>query len=96
MTREKQNLLTANMADRLPVLRKVMGFSQQELADIVGMSRSTITKVEGKRQELPWSTYLALLLIFRENSETNLLLRTFEIDTDEVNIFISGNSGTEG
>ena len=66
--------------------------SQQALADKAGLSRSTITKIEGKRQTLTWSTFLALFLIFKGNSETAKLLKAFEIDTDDVNAFLSGNN----
>ena len=80
------------VAEKLPTLRKELGVSQQALADKAGLSRSTITKVEGKRQTLTWSTFLALFLIFKGNSETAKLLKAFEIDTDDVNAFLSGNN----
>ena len=69
----------------------VVSLSQQVLADKAGLSRSTITKVEGKRQTLTWSTFLALFLIFKENPETAKLLKAFEIDTNDINAVLSGN-----
>ena len=92
MTLDERKIYTEKLADKLPVLRKELGVSQQVLADKAGLSRSTITKVEGKRQTLIWSTFLALFLIFKGNPETAKLLKAFEIDTDDVNAFLSGNN----
>ena len=92
MTLDERKTYAERLADKLPTLRKEFGVSQQALADKAGLSRSTITKVEGKRQTLTWSTFLALFLIFKENPETAILLKAFEIDTDDVNAFLSGNN----
>ena len=92
MTLDERKIYTEKLAGKLPTFRKELGVSQQALADKAGLSRSTITKVEGKRQTLPWSTFLALFLIFKGNSETAKLLKAFEIDTDDVNAFLSGNN----
>ena len=92
MTLDERKIYAERLADKLPTLRKEFGVSQQALADKAGLSRSTITKVEGKRQTLTWSTFLALFLIFKENPETAILLKAFEIDTDDVNAFLSGNN----
>ena len=92
MTLDERKIYAEKLAEKLPTLRKELGVSQQALADKAGLSRSTITKVEGKRQPLTWSTFLALFLIFKENPETAILLKAFEIDTDDVNAFLSGNN----
>ena len=92
MTLDERKIYAEKLAEKLPTLRKELGVSQQALADKAGLSRSTITKVEGKRQTLTWSTFLALFLIFKGNSETAKLLKAFEIDTDDVNAFLSGNN----
>ena len=92
MTLDERRIYTEKLADKLPALRKELGVSQLVLADKAGLSRSTITKVEGKRQILTWSTFLALFLIFKENPKTALLLKAFEIDTGDVNAFLSGNN----
>lgn len=83
---------TERLVDKLPTLRKELGLSQQNLADRIGLSRSTITKVEGKRQALTWSTFLAIFLVFKESPKTSTLLKTFEIDTKDINDFLSGNT----
>ena len=92
MTLDERKIYAERLADKLPALRKEFGVSQQALADKAGLSRSTITKVEGKRHTLIWSTFLALFLIFKENPETAILLKTFEIDTDDIKNFLSGNN----
>ena len=92
MTLDERKIYAEKLAEKLPTLRKELGVSQQALADKAGLSRSTITKIEGKRKTLTWSTFLALFLIFKENPETAILLKAFEIDTDDVNAFLSGNN----
>lgn len=41
-----QGVLTMNMADRIQHLRKAKGFSQEDLADKVGVSRQAVSKWE--------------------------------------------------
>ena len=49
-----------NMADRIQQLRKAKGFSQEELADRVGVSRQAVSKWESE-QSLPDVEKVALL-----------------------------------
>lgn len=72
-----------NMTLNLPTLRCKMGASQEDLAAMVGVCRSTISNIENKRQPLQWSLFLSLLMIFTNNEETKKLLVPMEIYTDE-------------
>lgn len=90
MTLDERRLNADKLLNMLPTLRKEYGVSQQGLADIAGLSRSTITKLVGKRELLTWHASLALFLIFKGNARTAILLKAFEIDTDVVNEFLSG------
>ena len=72
-----------NMTLNLPTLRCKMGASQEDLAAMVGVCRSTISNIENKRQPLQWSLFLSLLMIFPNNEETKKLLVPMEIYTDE-------------
>jgi transcriptional regulator with XRE-family HTH domain len=85
--RQKEQL-TVNMVSNLPVLRKALGVSQEGLANMIGLNRSTVAAIENRKRKLPWDTFLALLLVFTKNKETDRLLNAMEIYTDELNSFI--------
>ena len=87
----QKGVLTANMVENLPTLRKKLGVSQEELAGIIGVSRSTIAAIENKKRSLSWNMFLSLLLIFTKNDETDKLLSVLEIYTDELNSFIKND-----
>ena len=81
--------LISNMTDNLPMLRRCLDLTQEELADKIGVSRSTIISIENKKREMTWNTFLSLMLLFTQNEGTNKLLNVLEIYTDEFHSFIS-------
>ena len=85
INREK---LIRNMTENLPMLRTRLGLTQEELADKIGVSRSTILSIENKKREMTWNTFLSLILLFTKNETTNKLLNVLEIYTDEFHDFI--------
>jgi len=84
MDENLQNVLMKNMAENLPTLRKRLDMNQDELAAMVGVSRSTIANIE-KKHQLTWSMFLSLVLVFTKNKETDKLLTAMEIYTEELN-----------
>ena len=84
--------LIENMVKNLPALRRVLGLSQEGLAEMIGLNRSTIAAIENRKRKLSWDTFLALLLIFIKSPETDKLLTAMEIYTDEFNVFIKGKT----
>ena len=88
----KENLIS-NMVDNLLVLRTKLRLKQIELANMIGVTRQTYIAIETGKRPLPWSTFLALVLIFSKNKDTNMLMQVFNIYTDELNDYIkSGKS----
>lgn len=81
-----------NMTENLPTLRAKATLSQAKLAEMVGISRQTLVAVENRKRKMSWSTFLACLLIFHENEETDALLRLYEIYTEELNNYLTGVS----
>ena len=53
--RQKEQL-TVNMVSNLPVLRKALGVSQEGLANMIGLNRSTVAAIENRKRKLPWDT----------------------------------------
>ena len=88
MDEQQRSALINNMAENLPVLRKKLGMTQDELAGMVGVSRSTLASIEGKKRNMTWNMFLSFLLVFTKNRETDKLLSAMEIYTDEFNEFI--------
>lgn len=80
--------LIKNMTENLPMLRTRLELTQEELADKIGVSRSTVVAIETKKREMTWNTFLSLMLLFTKNTATNKLLNVLEIYTDEFNEFI--------
>lgn len=62
--------------------------TKEELADKIGVSRSTILSIENKKREMTWNTFLSLILLFTKNETTNKLLNVLDIYTDEFHDFI--------
>lgn len=63
------------MVENLVALRAKAGITQEELANLVGISRQTYYAIETNRRALSWNTYLSLLLFFDANINTHVMLR---------------------
>jgi len=83
-----KNQLMNNMTNNLPTLRKRLGVNQEELAQMIGVSRSTLAVIENRKRPMTWNTFLSLILIFTKNKETDALLNVMQIYTDELNEYI--------
>lgn len=79
----------AKMADNLLVLRTKLQLKQSELAGKVGVSRQTLLDIEKKKRPMSWNTFVALVAVFRENSETSDLLDHFGIYSAELSKYLT-------
>ena len=77
------------MAENLKVLRNKRNLTQDELATKIGISRQTLMNIENKKRDMSWTTFIALITIFRAESSTSDLLEHFRIYTPELNIYLS-------
>lgn len=73
-----------NMTDNLPMLRAKLGLTQEETAEKIGVSRSTVISIENKKRDMTWNTFLSLVLLFSKNEATEKLLSVLDIYTDEL------------
>jgi len=69
-----KDLLIEKLTEDLPVLRAKIGISQEELAEIVGISRQTYSAVETRKTQMSWNTFLSLLLFFDNNEKTREMI----------------------
>ncbi|MGI6377449.1 MAG: diguanylate cyclase domain-containing protein [Bacilli bacterium] len=88
--KQKQNLIHL-LTENLPLFRKKLKISQQELANMLEVSRSTITNIENRRSPLSWNLFLALILIFNNNEETRKLVEHFDLYCSSLNRFLLGD-----
>ena len=84
---DKDELIT-NMTDNLVVLRNKLKLTQDDLAGKIGISRQTLVNIENKRRDMSWSTFVALIAVFRAECSTSDLLDHFGIYTKELNRYL--------
>lgn len=58
------------LTDELLVLRAKIGIKQEELSDILGISRQTYSAIETKKRRMTWNMYISLLMFFTQNENT--------------------------
>lgn len=85
---ERKDMLIEKLTANLPVLRAMLHLSQSDFAKLLDMSRQQVVAIENKKRKMIWSTFLAAVLIFKSNEETNQLLSVFGIYTDDLEEFI--------
>ena len=68
----------------LPVLRARIGMTQDEISEIIGVSRQTYSSIETRKRKLPWTTYMSLLLVFYFNSDTREALENAALFPQEL------------
>lgn len=90
MQEERKEYYLNKLIENLPVLRAKLQLSQQELANVLGVSRQQIVAIENGKRNMSWNIFLSLLLIFSRNRETKKLLKVFDIWNDELIGFIEG------
>ena len=88
MTSDTREILIDKMTENLPVLRKKLKLSQENLAKFIGNSRYTVMLIETKKRRMTWNTFLSLVLLFDKNEETSVLLKALEIYTEDLDKMI--------
>ena len=67
---DKERLIDI-LTDELPALRAKLGLSQDELTNIIGISRQTYSAIETKKRRMSWNTFLSLILLYGYNGKTS-------------------------
>lgn len=67
------------LIENLASLRARIGITQEELANIIGVSRQTYYSLETGKREMPWSTFLAIIFVFNSVRETSEMIRELKI-----------------
>lgn len=76
---EEKEELISHLTDNLKILRAKGSFTQENVANAIGISRQTYNAIECKKTEMTWSVYLSLIFLFSSLKETNQLLKILQI-----------------
>lgn len=73
-----------SLTEKLPILRKMTGMTQKDLAEILGVSRQTITNIESGTLKMKWSLFLAIMFIFGIDQNSAVYLKTIDLPYAEL------------
>lgn len=93
LTDEEKDAFIATLTPNLTVLRTRAEISQEELANLIGISRQTYSAIERKVRKMAWSTYLSLILFYDHNQKTHKMIRQLSLFPRE--LFIRFNDGVD-
>ncbi|HIT58104.1 MAG TPA: helix-turn-helix domain-containing protein [Candidatus Faeciplasma pullistercoris] len=93
LTDEEKDSFIATLTPNLTVLRTKAEISQEELANLIGVSRQTYSAIERKVRRMAWSTYLSLVLFYDHNQKTHKMIRQLSIFPKE--LIIRFNDGVD-
>ncbi len=75
----EKDAFIATLTPNLTVLRTKAEISQEDLANLIGVSRQTYSSLERKVRKMSWSTYLSLVLFYDHNQKTHKMMRQLAI-----------------
>lgn len=70
MTREE---IIVMVSEKLRLIRTEAGYTQDKMADIVGVSKKTLVQIEKGRVLANWSTVVSICALFRETETVQFL-----------------------
>lgn len=75
LSEKEKTALLDKLTPELPLLRTEANISQEEIANIIGVSRQTYGAIERKVRKMSWNTYLSLILFYDYNKKTHAMIR---------------------
>lgn len=84
LTDAEKDSFIATLTPHLAILRTQAGISQEELANLIGVSRQTYSAVEREIRNMSWNTYLSLILFYDHNQKTHQLMRRLALFPTEL------------
>ena len=68
----------------LPILRTRIDLTQDEISDLIGISRQTYSSIETRKRKLTWNNYMSLLFLFYFNPATRDAVESAGVFSDEL------------
>lgn len=88
LSRDKKTDYCMQLTDLLPEIRNRLGMTQEELGNVSGVSRVTISQIESGRANMNWLHFTALMMIcFSDRNAKELLYAKGLLDTDLLRFF---------
>ena len=84
MTEQEKEQLIDLLTPELPVLRKKAKISQDDLSNLLGVSRQTYGANERRSRRMTWNTYLSIILFYDKNPNTHELIRSLGVYPQEM------------
>ncbi len=91
LSSDQKDLFISKITDELSMLRAKAGFTQEKLANYIGVSRQTYYAIENKQRVMSWSTYLSLLFVYDSIPSTKELLTKLEIYPNEFLVMLKND-----
>ena len=86
--KETKKVYCERLSKNIPVLRAKLGVSQAELAQRVGIARSSLALYEVGKKDLPWSVFVAMLMLFLSNEETKAVFNSLNIYDKKLDTYL--------
>lgn len=83
ISKKYKNLSMEILQDNLSALRARADITQEELANILGISRQTYNAIECKKKQMSWNVFMSAIFFFHEvktTSEMLIELKIYPID----------------
>ncbi|MGP1908632.1 helix-turn-helix domain-containing protein [Metabacillus sp. JX24] len=64
----KKHELISALSGKILSIRTESGYTQEEMAEVLGLSKKTLVQIEKGRQEASWATIVVLCTLFRDNA----------------------------
>ena len=80
------------LTEELPSLRAKIGATQEELSNIIGISRPTYSAIETRKRKMSWTVYLSLLMFFTQNEKTEPIIETIGAFPDDLKAVLNTNN----
>ena len=90
-SKDKERLIEA-LTPELATLRTKAEVSQEDLAELIGVSRQTYGALERGVRKMSWTTFLSLVMFYDCNKKTHQMLKSIKaIPQEMMKIFNAGN-----
>lgn len=67
------------LIDNLAAIRARLNITQEELANVIGVSRQTFYSIETGKREMSWPIYLAIIFFFDSIPDTSEMMKELRI-----------------
>ena len=80
------------ISEKIKLIRTVQGYSQDNMAEILGLSKKTLVQIEKERNTANWTTIVAICALFNHSEILNAVLGDDPVEF----IKLIGLKNTEG